>query len=105
MSASHERITLSYDPLTSLRSSFLIPSKSRTYAQQFANVYYLRLSKLREKLVAAASFKWKGKKVGRVLDVGVGELCVVVGTVYCEMKLKPNVLEDLAREVNDLDLV
>ncbi|KAG0143856.1 hypothetical protein CROQUDRAFT_80673 [Cronartium quercuum f. sp. fusiforme G11] len=98
MFTSHERLKLSYDPFTERRSSFLIPSKNRTYAQQFANVYYLRLSKLRQKLIEAASAKWKGKKVGRVLDVDVGEVCVVVGTIYCEMKMKPNVLEDLARE-------
>lgn len=34
-----------------------------------------------------------------VLNVRQGELCWVVGTVYMEMTLKPNVLDDLAKEV------
>lgn len=39
------------------------------------------------------------KPVDRVLDVRQGELCWVVGTVYMEMPLKPNILDDLAKEV------
>lgn len=35
----------------------------------------------------------------RVLDVRQGELCWVVGTVYMEMPLKPNILDDLSKEV------
>lgn len=38
-------------------------------------------------------------KSSRVLDIKPGSLCVVVGTVYMEMRLKPNILEDIAREV------
>lgn len=37
--------------------------------------------------------------VDRVLDVRQGELCWVVGTVYMEMHLKPNVLDDISKEV------
>lgn len=36
----------------------------------------------------------------RVLDVESGKVCFIVGTVYMDMVLKPNVLEDLAREVS-----
>jgi DNA polymerase delta subunit 2 len=41
----------------------------------------------------------KAKHVERVLDVRQGELGWVVGTVYMDLPLKPNVLEDLARDV------
>ena len=34
-----------------------------------------------------------------VLEVVKSQLCYVVGTVYMEMPLKPNVLEDIARDV------
>ena len=34
-----------------------------------------------------------------MLDVRQGELCWVVGTVFMELPLKPNVLEDIAKEV------
>jgi len=42
----------------------------------------------------------KAKHVERVLDVRQGELGWVVGTVYMDLPLKPNVLEDLARDVS-----
>jgi len=42
----------------------------------------------------------KAKHVERVLDVRQGELGWVVGTVYMDLPLKPNVLEDLARDVH-----
>ena len=40
--------------------------------------------------------------IPRVLEVEKGKLCFIVGTVYMEMPLKPNVLEDIARDVGDL---
>lgn len=40
----------------------------------------------------------KAKRVERVLDVRQGELSWVVGTVYMDMPLKPNVMDDLAKE-------
>lgn len=42
----------------------------------------------------------KAKYVERVLDVRQGELCWVVGTVYMEMAMKPNVLDDISKEVH-----
>lgn len=109
------RPVLSYDPLDPLRSTFLVPKGRRSYQHQFANVYYLRLAKLKSKVLESAKRKWTGEKGGikgpdgsrqkpqlvkRVLDVTPGRFCYIVGTVYCEMRLKPNVLEDLAREVH-----
>ncbi|CDR99417.1 hypothetical protein [Sporisorium scitamineum] len=38
------------------------------------------------------------KFVDRILDVRQGDICYVVGNVYCAMPLKPDVLEDLTRE-------
>jgi hypothetical protein len=35
-----------------------------------------------------------------VLDVIKGKACFVVGTVYMDMPLKPNVLEDIGRDVS-----
>lgn len=39
------------------------------------------------------------RRVERVLDVRQGELCWVAGTIYMEMPLKPNVLDDLTKDV------
>ena len=38
--------------------------------------------------------------VPRVLDVMKGKLCWIVGTVYMDMPLKPNILEDIGRDVS-----
>ena len=35
----------------------------------------------------------------RVLNVEKGKLCYVVGTVYMDMPIKPNIIEDIARDV------
>jgi hypothetical protein len=37
--------------------------------------------------------------VDRVLDVRQGALCWIIGTVYMEMGLKPNILDDISKEV------
>ena len=79
----------------------------RTYKQQYASIYFLRLAVLKDYCVNACTDKWGGmtiagqnaKHVDRVLDVRQGELGWVVGTVYMDLPLKPNVLEDLARDV------
>lgn len=39
-------------------------------------------------------------KVNRVLDVRQGELCWVPGTVYVDMPLKPNILDDVSKDVS-----
>ena len=38
--------------------------------------------------------------IARVLDVPSGQLCYVIGTVYVDMPLKKNVLDDIATEVS-----
>ncbi|PHH78011.1 hypothetical protein CDD82_3268 [Ophiocordyceps australis] len=80
--------------------------KDRPYQQQYGDMYFLRLAKLKPVVDEVAAAAWEGtligdeeaKKVDRVLDVRQGDLCWVVGTVYMEMALKPNVLEDV---IND----
>jgi DNA polymerase delta subunit 2 len=37
-------------------------------------------------------------RVDRVLDVRQGQLCWVVGTIFMDMPLKPNILDDLTKE-------
>lgn len=40
-------------------------------------------------------------RVDRVLDVRQGELCWVAGTIYMDMPLKPNILDDISKDVRD----
>ena len=49
---------------------------------------------------------WTGNPphVERVLEVNKGELCYIVGTIYMEMPLKPNVMDDIASDVGNFSL-
>lgn len=69
-------------------------------------MYFLRLTKIRPAVEEVAAVAWEGTVIGgekaqrveRVLDVRQGELCWVTGTVYMEMQLKPNILEDVSKD-------
>ncbi len=83
--------------------------KDRQYQQQFADMYFLRLTKIKPAVdqIAAAAFDdvvigdEPAQRVDRVLDVRQGELCWVTGTVYMDLKSKPNVLDDVAKDVSE----
>ena len=70
-------------------------------------MYFLRLTKLKPAVEEIAAEAWNGlqisdeevEKVDRVLDVRQGKLCWVAGTIYMHMPLKPNILEDIAKDV------
>ncbi|KAI9780214.1 MAG: hypothetical protein M1816_003138 [Peltula sp. TS41687] len=85
--------------------TFTLPS-DRHYQQQYSDIYFLRLAKLKPFVEQNASEAWDGfqiagnvvRKVERVLDVRQGELCWVAGTVYFDMPLKPNILDDISKD-------
>ncbi|KAI0388892.1 DNA polymerase alpha/epsilon subunit B-domain-containing protein [Xylariaceae sp. FL0594] len=80
--------------------------KEKPYQQQFADMYFLRLTKLKPAVEERGAQAWDGtviggepvKKAERVLDIRQGELCWVSGTIYMEMALKPNILEDVSKD-------
>ncbi|KAJ0419315.1 DNA polymerase alpha/epsilon subunit B-domain-containing protein [Aspergillus carlsbadensis] len=92
-----------YNPLDTFR---LPPGQDRQYQQQYGDMYFLRLVKLKPAVEAVAIEAWEGlniagehaRRVERVLDVRQGELCWVAGTIYMEMPLKPNILKDLTED-------
>ncbi|KAI9370329.1 DNA polymerase alpha/epsilon subunit B-domain-containing protein [Aspergillus egyptiacus] len=92
-----------YNPLNTFR---LPPGQERQYQQQYGDMYFLRLAKLKPAVEAVAVEAWEGfsiagehaRRVERVLDVRQGELCWVAGTIYMEMPLKPNILDDLTKD-------
>ncbi|KAI0255404.1 DNA polymerase alpha/epsilon subunit B-domain-containing protein [Lactifluus subvellereus] len=90
-------------PLADSTPSFTIKSINKSFKHQYANIYFVRLRFLRAFVEKEATKKWKNvpgspKLVPRVLDVLKGQLCFVIGTVYIDMPLKPNVLEDIGRD-------
>ncbi|PVH96512.1 DNA polymeras-like protein subunit delta-2 [Periconia macrospinosa] len=100
---SSPRNASAYKPL----HTFELPKGAeKHYQQQFADMYFLRLAQLKNAVKQKAAEAWddfelggeKARYVERVLDVRQGELCWVVGTVYMEMGLKPNVLDDISKE-------
>lgn len=98
-----ERTASNYAPL----KTFAL-EKNRQYQQQYADIYFLRLTKIKPAVEEVAVAEWEGLSIGnekarrveRVLDVRQGELCYVAGTIYVDMPLKPNVMEDVATDVS-----
>lgn len=91
--------------------AYALPQAIRTYEKQFAPMYFNRLKALRSRVSHAAKRKWgeetvNGKAVtkkDKVLDIRPDEPAWVVGTIYMEMKYKPNILEDVSKG-QDLDI-
>ncbi|KAI0408080.1 DNA polymerase alpha/epsilon subunit B-domain-containing protein [Xylaria palmicola] len=96
-----ERAASEYNPLHTFQLN-----KEKPYQQQFADMYFLRLTKIKPAVEQRASEAWgntiigdePAKRVDRVLDIRQGELCWVSGTVYMEMALKPNILDDVSKD-------
>jgi len=92
-----------YKPLTTYALE-----KEKHYQQQYGDMYFLRLTKLKPAVEANAEEAWRDfniagedvEKVERVLDVRQGKLCWVAGTIYMEMPLKPNILDDISKDVS-----
>ncbi|KAI9823641.1 MAG: hypothetical protein M1819_001154 [Sarea resinae] len=97
------RAASSYNPL---RTFDLARGEQKHYQQQYGDMYFLRLAKLKPAVEELATEAWEGfqiagdmaRRVDRVLDVRQGELCWVAGTVYMDMPLKPNILEDISKD-------
>jgi DNA polymerase delta subunit 2 len=97
------RLPSAYTPMY----SFVLPKgENKNYLQQFSDIYFLRLAKLKPSVEASAKDAWEGfeiagepaQKVERVLDVRQGQLCWVAGTIYMDLALKPNILDELSKE-------
>ena len=107
--ASTSKLTFNRVPLanaaeTSENPFLIAKDQGKNYTKQYANLYFMRLAKLKSRVLAKAASKWStvspdAKALQRVLDVDQGQMCWIVGTIYMEMKLKPNVIQEMAREV------
>jgi len=52
-----DRVEVKYDELPDLRDELII--KERTYRQQYANMYYVRLMQLRQTVFEIARARWE----------------------------------------------
>ena len=76
-----------------------LPTASLTH--QYANIYFARLANLRKPVLAAAKRRWGelAKTPVKTLDAEPGSAAVIIGTVYKDMKRKPNILADMERDL------
>ncbi|XP_010263452.1 PREDICTED: DNA polymerase delta small subunit isoform X2 [Nelumbo nucifera] len=73
--------------------------------QQYSQIYFIRLHKMRSLLYSLVE-KWKPDvPVCTVLGLEEGKECIIVGTLYKHMKLKPSVLDEYSKERSVAPLV
>ncbi|OEL22048.1 DNA polymerase delta small subunit [Dichanthelium oligosanthes] len=73
--------------------------------QQYSHIYFTRLHHMRNLLHALAP-SWKPQlPVTTVLGLEKGKDCIVVGTLYKHMKLKPSILDEYSKERSAVPLV
>ncbi|KAG6506463.1 hypothetical protein ZIOFF_031786 [Zingiber officinale] len=73
--------------------------------QQYSHIYFTRLHHMRNLLYTLVP-KWKPNlPVKTVLGLEEGKECIIVGTIYKHMKLKPSILDEYAKERSKVPLV
>ncbi|KAH8107222.1 DNA polymerase alpha/epsilon subunit B-domain-containing protein [Cristinia sonorae] len=97
------RIPTTIVPPNPKSPSFVINAANKSYKHQYANIYFVRLRILRGLVEERAKRRWKEIAgdpvfVPRVLEVEKRKLCFIIGTVFMDMPMKPNVLDDIARD-------
>eukprot|EP01052_Picozoa_sp_SAG31_P022458 SAG31_NODE_1787_length_7268_cov_6.628679_1_plen_314_part_00 len=82
---------------------------------QYSNIYFTRLAVLKQRALAAAAERWAGVSTPglsaadvstpgppvlapNIRDIQRGERCIVAGTTFKKMKLKPDVIGEIAKE-------
>lgn len=82
--------------------------KDRVFEDQYYKLYHHRLTVLKDRVKQECQRRWdngftlNGRPVemkGKVLDIQGKEPCWAIGTIYCEMKYKPNILEEVINDV------
>ncbi|KAI8089547.1 DNA polymerase alpha/epsilon subunit B-domain-containing protein [Halteromyces radiatus] len=98
-----ERKVSKYDKVPELEQTLIV--KTGSYQKQYASIYFIRLLHLRPIVLEAAKQRWgsypeKPAYIPKALDIQTNEVCYIIGTVYIDMEMKPNVLRDLSAESN-----
>ncbi|VAI24457.1 unnamed protein product [Triticum turgidum subsp. durum] len=77
----------------------------RYQGQQYSHIYYTRLHHMRTLLHALVPSRKPHLPVTTVLGLEEGKDCVLVGTLYKHMKLKPSILDEYSKERSAIPLV
>ncbi|CAI4044912.1 hypothetical protein SUVZ_10G1950 [Saccharomyces uvarum] len=102
-----KRVRIGDDGLRNKSNPFQLCYKERDYGSQYYHMYQYRLKTFRERVLKECNKRWdagftlNGKlvqKKDKVLDIQGNQPCWCVGSIYCEMKYKPNVLDEV---IND----
>ncbi|XP_022158343.1 DNA polymerase delta small subunit [Momordica charantia] len=80
--------------------------QNETYrGQLFSHIYFARLHLMRTILLSLVS-KWKPHSpVCTIIELEEGKECIIIGTVYKHMKLKPTILDEYSKERSATPLV
>ena len=94
------------------QEEFIISAKDRKYDRQYFSMYQYRFKNLKERIIGNAIQKWgdgtkrvNGQtivKQDKILDITSGKLCWVVGTVFCDLKDKLNIFQDVEKGIDDV---
>ncbi|CAI4034416.1 hypothetical protein SMKI_10G2070 [Saccharomyces mikatae IFO 1815] len=102
-----KRIKIVDDNLHNRSNPFQLNYKKRDYGSQYYHIYQYRLKTFRVRVLKECNKRWDAGftlngqlvlKKDKVLDIQGNQPCWCVGSIYCEMKYKPNVLDEV---IND----
>ena len=93
------------DPIDRLHSNYTNLSerfklRNKCYKRQYAPLYAARLAAMRPMLEAVAKDKWLDVTSVLLNDLQPNKLFIIVGTVFKQMQLKPNILRELSENAN-----
>lgn len=97
----HHRPDASFDALPALSDAQRVPPSERSFGRQYAQMYDFRLAVLRKRAKEAAMERHASAAyVDRLLDIPPRQVCVVTGTFFSALRRKPDVLQDIARDLS-----
>ena len=93
------------DPIDRLQSNYTNLSerfklRNKCYKRQYAPLYAARLAAMRPMLEAVAKERWFDITSVLLNDLQQNKSCIIIGTVFKQMQLKPNILRELSENAN-----